>query len=186
MEEMEAEKGGYLISLVDIVVADGALAHLAVVFGSQQVGPVLFDGVGIDSLGVDSKIDESLLHDHSAIGKVGWILSQKPWYKIAIALILFELKFRLYECKNITISFDLASNPTFSDFNLILFPLYFNNSTRIFNFDSITITPNDKIELGSVNGDSRFVGYQYYFFCSLVRDINDGMGRMNFLYILHQ
>jgi len=44
---MKTKNGSDLVSSLDVVVADGALTILAVVFGFDQTCPIFFDGLAI-------------------------------------------------------------------------------------------------------------------------------------------
>ena len=57
--------------------------------GPEKAGPILFNGVCVDSLRVDAKIDESLLHCNSTVLHLFRILTEESGDKIAISLCFF-------------------------------------------------------------------------------------------------
>lgn len=93
---MEAEERSYLIALLDIVVADGAFPHFAVVGGFEETRPVLFYCVGVDALRVYSEVDDSFLHQHASVGYLHGVFSQKARYEVPHPTVIFELKLSLH------------------------------------------------------------------------------------------
>ena len=161
---MEAEEGGYLVPCFYVVVADGALPGLTVVYGFDETGPIFFDGVGVDFLRVHSEVDDSLLHHHSSVVDLLRIFSDEAGYEIAIPLSFFELKLALNDMKHIVVAFDLAAHPTLSYLYLILLALDADSSCAILEFDSIVVADDSEVELGGVDGDGGLVGSECVLF----------------------
>lgn len=90
---MEAEERGYIVSLIDIVIADGAFSGFTIVGRILEVRPILFDRVGINALGVDSEIDDAFLNEKTAISQLCKVFSYEPWYYISFSLMFLELEF---------------------------------------------------------------------------------------------
>ena len=108
---MKAEKGGYLVSSFDVIVTYRTLPGLAVIDGFPETGPIFFDCVGVDFLRIHSEVNDSLLHHHSSVVSLLWILSKEPGYEISVALCFFKLKLALNDVEHIVISLYFATHP---------------------------------------------------------------------------
>ena len=165
MEVMKAKQWSYFISNFYIIVTDRALSYLlGLIFWLDEVRPVFLHRIGINFLGVYSKIDDPLLHDDPSVLNMLLLLSNNSWNKITISLYLFELKLALNNSKEIVVSNDVRTDPTFSNFNLIFFTLNPKSASTILNLNSIMISNDSKINLWGMNRNGGLISIIDIFF----------------------
>jgi hypothetical protein len=160
VEEVEAEEGGNLVSSFDIVVADGAFACFALVVGLEQTGPILFDGGGVDLLGVDPKVYYPFLHHQPSVSQVHWVLPQHPWNVVACTLMPSQLELSLHQNEQVVIPFHLARNPALSHLHLVLTTNHPYLTRTILNLNAVALAMDGDVHLRASDGDGTLVRFQ--------------------------
>ena len=174
MKIVETEKRSDLVSFFDVIVTDGALSDFwAIILGFEQTWPVLFYGVGIDFLGIDSELNKSLLNEDPSVGGLQGMFAQKPWDEITNTLNILKLKLALDKSEHIALAIDLAANPTLPNLYLVLLPFDFKPTGTVLKFDSILIATDGDIQLGWEDGDGGLVGVDDKSFGFLILDVYD-------------
>lgn len=83
------------------------------------------------------------------------------------------------------VTLDMAADPAFFYFDLVVFTLDFDLAGRILEFYTILITLDCDIELTGIDGDGGLVGFQGVFFRFLTREVNNGIVVVDLFNILH-
>ena len=186
VEIVEAEKRCDFVSFFDVVVANGTLSDIwAIILGFKQTWPVLFDGAGIDFLGVDSELDNSLLDEDPSVLDLEGVLAQKPWDEIGIALDTLKLKLALHKSEHVGIAIDLAAHPALPNLNLVLLPLDFKPAGAVLKFDSILVASDGDVQLGGEDEDGGLVGADDVLLWILALDVYDAVVRSGLFDTLH-
>lgn len=153
--------------------------------GFEQTWPVLFYGVGIDFLGVDSELDNSLLDEDPSVLDLEGVLAQKPWDEIGIALDTLKLKLALHKSEHVGIAIDLAAQPALPNLNLVLLPLDFKPAGAVLKFDSILVASDGDVQLGGEDEDGGLVGADDVLLWILALDVYDAVVRSGLFDTLH-
>lgn len=182
---MEAKQRSHFFPSFYIIITYWAFSALTIVMRLSKVRPVLFYCVAVDTLSIDSEIDDSFLHYQSSIGDLNGIFAQESRDVVVITLMSFELEFRLHESEQISVTLYLAGDPALFKFDLIFVAFDPKFPSRIFQLDSIAMALEGEVDLRGVDGDGAFTGFQYKSSGSQAGEVDDRMVRVYFLFILH-